>query len=169
MIKKDFRIATLSSYNSLRDPVTIITGGLGLIQTLFPNIFGGGRRVLTNEDWIKLIPGNGYITTALRTWLKNRIHYDSDLKDMEMHTIGFAQTNSMSWCPDGSCQGNPESVLMPKFYALLRKEQSSGGSTPFGQTPPFISGISGIDTTTALLIGGGLLALILIGRNKKRK
>jgi hypothetical protein len=179
-MKRLFEIQTLSdrNYKRLGDPVTIITGGLALLTSLFPSIFGGSRKTLTNEDWLKLLPGNGYLTSSLRSTLQSRIHYDVDVykvdpntgkTNMELVTIYHAQHTALDWCPDGSCQGNPESVLMPKYYALLRKESVSGGTSPIGTVPGFISGFGGLDLSTILLIGGGLFLLLTLTKKKSKR
>ena len=183
-----FEIQTLSEkrcfkdYGNLKnggtvDPVTIITGGIGLLTQLFPGIFGNSQPLLTDQEWLEIIPGNGYITSSLRTWLKSHLGRKSDLTrifssgkpGLEHHTIGFAQSKSMLWCPDGSCQGNPESVLMPKFYAALKKESYTGGNLPIGTVPNFISGFGGLNVSTILLIGGGVFLLYALTNKKKSR
>lgn len=178
MKNRTFKIATLSDGYRLADPVTIITASIPLLTSLFPNLFGGSRVALTESDWLRLIPGNGYITTALRNFLKARIRYNEDLQkidpgsgksNLESFTIYFAQNQSMLWCPDGSCQGNVESILMPKFYAVLRKESSTAGLQPIGQVPGFISGFDGLNLQTVLLIGAGIFLIATMSKKSKAK
>ena len=67
-----FRIKTLQDGETSMDPITIITGGLAVVSQLFPNIFGGGRKRLTDADWLQLFPGSGYWTSLLRSYLKEK-------------------------------------------------------------------------------------------------
>jgi hypothetical protein len=171
-----FDIVTLSdrNYSRLADPVTIITGGIGLLQSLFPNIFGGARHRLTDSDWLQLIPGNGIVTNALRNYLKTRIHYSEDLQkidpgsgfpNLEAFTRYYAGHFVNTWCPDGSCQGNPPEVLMPKFYDILRRE--SIGQSPIGTIPGFFPGGS-TDWGTVAIIGGLVVLFLALNKGKKK-
>ena len=171
-----FEIQTLSDrvYPRLGDLIPILTAGVGFLTQMFPSIFGGNRKILTEADWMALVPGNGYITARLRTYLASVIRYDTDVKriapsgktNLEAQTIYFAQHYSLDWCPDGSCQGNSESVLMPKFYSLLRKEAAGQGQQ--GNVPGFMQ--AGFDFAKALpYLAVGVLALLILNKKKSRK
>lgn len=155
-----FEIVTLSDRNrSLGDPVTIITGGIALIQSLFPNIFGSGRHRLTDQDWNQLITGNGYWTSALRSYLKQKIHYDADLKNIELFSKYFAYENKIAL----GLVNYSGAEFMQKFYEIINKEKM--GINTGGTVPGFITSATGIDTTTLLLIGGAVVLLFAL--NKK--
>lgn len=172
-MKRLFEIQTLSDNITLNDPVTVITGAAGVLLQLFPNIFGGNRKRLTDSDWLQLLPGNGTLTTALRNYLKTRIHYDVDVYKMagdktsiQLYTEIFADENEDLWCPTKGCWKG--SVSMPIFYSILQKEALTGGTQPYGSVPGFISGFNDVNLQTILLIGGGLLLLFALNKKKRK-
>lgn len=170
-MKKLFEIQTLSEcqtprlkdYVRLSDPVTIITGGVAVLTQLFPNLFGGGRKRLTSQDWLNMFPGNGYWTTKLRDYLNSKIHYDADLGNITEFTRYFVYENRFTLYP-GYTPGDFEKAFQ-EFSNKLRQEAVSGGSQPVGNFP-IIGGT--VDWQTLLLYGGGALLLITL-LNKKRK
>jgi hypothetical protein len=166
---RPFKIQTLSdrSYSRLGDPVTVITGSVALLSQFFPNIFGGTRRRLTDQDWLQLIPGNGLWTTRLRNYLKGIIKYDTDVTkivagtgetNLQLFSRYFIYENKQA-LGLGSYPNNK--TIEPPFFEIIRKEQMGGGVIP--PFPP-----SGIPTTW-LLIGAGVLVVILSKRKRKRR
>ena len=127
-----FEIQTLSEGRRLADPVTIITGGLALLSSLFPNIFGGARRRLTSAYWLQLMPGNGYWTTALRNHLENTIHYDTDVANIQPFTKYFVHENQASICPEMNLQNypagtfsRPSTNFSKSFFSIFRPRVSA--------------------------------------------
>ena len=139
MNSRKFEILTLSNcggcesdYSNLGeggDPVGIITGGIALLQGLFPNIFGGGRRRLTQQDWIQMFPGAGAWTVRLRNYLARSIHYDSDLNNIEEFTRNFVYENM------GSLPGATFTEKYAGFLEIIQQEKFSGGTYPVGTLP----------------------------------
>lgn len=168
-----FEIVTLQDRNTLNDPVTIITSGAAVLSQLFPNIFGGSRKRLTESDWIQLIPGSGYWSTKLRNYLALHIHYDVDVKDIQKWSGAFVWDNRRLICPDipDSCwqYNQPDSCLecMRAFYALLNEETRTGGLSPVGQTPGGFG--QTVNWSIVAPVALGFVALALIAKNKKRK
>ena len=157
----------------LGDPVTVITAGVSLLSQIFPNIFGGSRKRLTQSDWLELIPGNGYWTTKLRNHLAGVIHYNTDVNkinaqcgyitNLQCFTQHFVSQNKVAMGL-GQYSGD---LLMQKFYQLLETERLTGGTQPGGQVPQFISGAGMSIPLEWLLIGGLGLAFVLSrGRRK---
>ena len=171
MTKQFFKIQTLRDGGTPMDPVTIITGGVALVSSIFPNLFGGGRKALTSSDWNNLLPGSGYWTSLLRSYLSKSIKYDSDIKNMEKFTGYFVWDNRQTICPEtpSSCfpYDNPHLCpeCMNKFFNLLKKESVTGGNSPVGQFP---GGVGTLDLTTLLLFGAGIVAVIAVAKKKKR-
>jgi len=190
--RRTFTIATLADNNRLGEPISILTAGLGLATQLFPNIFGSNRRALTSADWDKLFPGNGYYSVLLKTYLSQRIKYDVDTKflypfnhqgiNMRGAIADFVVANAAQICPDYTAgaggtnracwsDGRNELVCQPCmtiFSKILQQEQYSGGNQPVGQYPGgMFSGT--LDMSTILLVGGGLLALVLLSKKSKAK
>ena len=159
-MKRLFEIQTLSDHNytSLKDPVSVITGGVAIIQGLFPNLFGGGRRRLTNQDWLQMFPGNGMYTVRLRNCLSRSIHFDSDLMNIEEFTRNFVFEN-MSALPGANFTEKFQS-----FLSIINEEKFTGGKSPGGMIP----GISGgLDYSTLLPIAA--IGLVLVFAMKKKK
>ena len=183
MNKRLFDIVTLSDYQTLKDPVTVITAGTALLSSLFPNLFGQNRKLLTTNDWIQLIPGSGYWTTKLRSFLSARIKYDVDLGNMQALTIDFVFENRSLICPDvpvsSQCWNNPGTGLyagqgscpecMTKFYAILKQETQTGGMSPVGQTPGGIGQTLNLNALIPLAIAGVVLVAALKTKKKTRK
>jgi hypothetical protein len=177
---RPFNIVTLSDEVKQMDPVTIITAGTALLGSLFPNLFGQNRKLLTTNDWIQLIPGSGYWTQKLRTFLAARIKYDVDLGNMQALTIDFVFENRSLICPDvpvsSQCWNNPGTGLyvgqgscpecMTKFYAILKQETQTGGMSPVGQTPGGIGQTVNLNALIPLAIAGVVLVAAL--KTKKR-
>lgn len=174
-----FEIQTLSDrnyglrdYARLADPVAIITGGIALISQLFPNLFGQPAIPMTEADWIKMFPGNGYWTTLYRNYVKSKIPNTRDLWRLERFTGYFVWDNRMNIAPEvpNSCYPFDEPhkcpAAMSKFFNLLKQEQLTGGSSPVGQFP---GGIGTLDMNTLLLIGGGVLLLSILLKKKSSK
>lgn len=153
------------------DPISIITGGVALLSSVFPNLFGGGRKRLTSQDWLQLFPGGGYWTTNLRNSLANSIHYDSDLKNIEKYTGYFVWENRSTICPEvpSSCfpYDNPHLCpdCMNKFFTLINKEKTTGGQSPVGSYP---GGWGSINYEQVIVYGGiAVLAIALLTKKKK--
>lgn len=171
-MRRLFDIVTLSSRDrGLADPVSIITGGVAVISQIFPNIFGGGRKRLTNEDWIQLMPGSGFWTTKLRNYLQARIHYDVDLKNIQPFTGAFTWDNRKQICPNvpDSCfsYNQPDSCIEcnQALYKILEEERKTGGVSPVGLTPGGIGQSINWSLVAPIALGGIVLALAL----KKKK
>lgn len=141
------------------DPVSIILGGLPVINQLFPNLFPNRRR-LTEADWLKFFPSSGRWTTDLRRALSNSIHYDTDLKNIPEFTKYFVDENKSSICP--SCQSFNEAFVA--FSDILKQEARTGGSGGGGSYPYG----SSINWQEILLYGGGAILLLTL-LNKKKK
>jgi len=150
---------TLRSYTRLSDPVSIITGGLAVINQLFPNLFGGNRRPLTQADWLKLFPSSGYWTTLLREHLANTIHYDVDLSNIPAYTRYFVDDHLTQLCGGGCSREQGLQILSDH---LKEETRTGGGNSPF----PYPG--SSINWQNILLIGGGAI-LVLTLLNKKKK
>lgn len=175
---RKFNIVTLSANQRLADPVSVITGGVALLTSLFPNIFGGGRKRLSNEDWLTLIPGAGYWTTQLREYLKTRIHYDVDFTtNVQPFTVQFVADNNAVICPKTYTFQNPPgnnpggggtsgwTPCLTAFYSILNKEKSTGGNSPVGITP----GGYGLTTDWSSLIPLAIGGLVLVALMKSPK
>ena len=149
----------LESNQTLNDPLTVATiieAAIQGLQAIFPNIFGGNRRRLTDEDWNKLIPYNGYWHNQLRAYLKSAIHYDVDaVNNVVPFTKYFAIDHNMT---------------IDQLNALL-KQEAAGQSVPdspyLNYDNPLAGGVGSMDTTTLLLIGGAVIFL-MSQSNKKR-
>lgn len=167
-MKRLFDIVTLSSsHRRLADPITIITGGLGVLTQLFPNIFGGGRKRLTDADWLELLPGSGYWTTALRNYLKATIHYDNNLENMQQFTKNFVYERPGEICGVTGWNGSDFMQCYSKFLKILQTEKNTGGNSPVGITPGGYG--QTIDYSTLMPLAIGAVALILVMKSKKRK
>lgn len=166
-MNRKFSIQTLQDNGGTpMDPITIITGGVGLLSSIFPNLFGGGRRRLTNADWLQLFPGSGYWTTALRKKLQSSIHYDSDLKNIEEFTKYFVDENKAQICGGAPCSFTN---AFSKFAQILQQERVTGGNYPVGNYPGGIGGGS-INYQEILIYGGiAILAITLLSKSKKKK
>jgi len=163
---KKFTIQTLQDGETPMDPITIITGGVALVSSIFPNLFGGGRKKLTSSDWLQLLPGSGYWTSALRSHLSKTIHYDSDLKNMEEFTKYFVDENKTQICGGTPCSFTD---AFQKFAQILKQEKMTGGSSPVGSYPGGIGGAS-INYNEIIVYGGiALLAITLLSKSKKKK
>ncbi len=163
-MKKLFDIVTLSDRQSrLSDPITILTGGVAVLSQIFPNIFGGNRKRLTDADWVTLLPGAGYWTTSLRNYLKATIHYDTDYtKNVLQFSKNFVYENASQ-----ICGGQYTDACYSKFLDMLATEQKTGGTSPIGITP----GGYGQALNPSLLIplGVGAIVLVLAMKSKKKK
>lgn len=165
MNNRKFEILTLSdcvgcesTYSNLGDPVSIIVGGVAVIQGLFPNIFGGGRRELTSADWTQMFPGAGAWTVRLRNYLARTIHYDSDLGNIEEFTRNFVYENM------GSLAGANFTEKYSNFLAIIQQEKFSGGTSPIGNIPGYVAGINYQQLIPYAL--GGLVLVFLLKRKK---
>ena len=157
-MNKLFEIQTLSSYQRLADPVTVITGIATILPSLFPGLMGSER--LTMDHLNKLFPGNGFYTSQYKNWLLQRVKYLKDLeRDLHMYTGKFIEANMSAFC-----NGGTGSQCWQGFYKVLQTESVTGGSQPVGN----IFG-GGFDYQTLLLIGGGVLLLALLSKKKSRK
>lgn len=171
-----FDILTLSDNNRrgsrLGDPVSVITAGVTLLSQLFPNIFGGGRKRLTDADWLELIPGSGYWTTALRNHLKSAIHYNNNVDNIQPFTRYFVDEHRSEIYPGlppypGQINETQYQAAFSKFMKILDQEKYSGGTSPVGNTPGGVGGT--IDYSTLIPIAIGAVALVLIMKSKKKK
>lgn len=186
MRKNYFHIATLQSrHRNLKegenvDPVTILTGGVAILSQLFPNIFGGGRKRLTDADWIQLIPGAGYWSTKLRNYLKARIHYDVDFPvNVQNMTLQFVSENHNQICPRTYTFQNPPGPnpggggsqgwlpCYQKLLTILQTENNTGGQSPIGITPGGFGGT--LDYSTLMPLAIGAIALVILMKSKKKK
>ena len=153
------------------DPFAVITGGIGVLSNLFPNIFGGARKKLTSADWLQLIPGSGHWTTKLRNYLAIRIHYDVDaVANIQPFTVTFVWNNGAQICGHakgtwGAAGPDTEQKCMQRFFDILREEQRTGGTSPIGQTPGGFG--STINYESLILLGGGLLLAMAVFKKKK--
>ena len=163
-MKRLFDIVTLSAnHKRLSDPVTVITSGVAILSQLFPNIFGGGRKELTQTDWLTLIPGAGYWTTRLREYLKTRIRYDVDFsRNVLPFSQQFAFDNRQTIC--GSLDNEK---CYAKFLQLLKTESQTGGTSPVGITPGGV-GMT-LDYSTLIPLAVGAVVLVAIMKNKKKR
>lgn len=166
-----FSILTLSDNNRyqiksrLGDPISIITAGASVLNSLFPNIFGGNRKELTNSMWLELIPGSGYYTTALRNYLKTRIKYDVDFVT---NALPFSQQFAFNLRDSGElCPNCDNTQAYQNFLNVLNKEKQTGGNLPIGQTPGGFGSTLDLSTLVPLAIGG--VVLVMLMKNKKRK
>lgn len=167
-----FEIQTLSdrNYKRLGDPMAIITGGLAVISQLFPNLFGAPAIPITEADWVKMFPGNGYWTSLYRNYIRSKIPNTRDLWRLERFTGYFVWDNRGTIAPEvpESCYPYDEPhrcpAAMSKFFNLLKKESQSSGNYPVGQFP---GGIGTLDASSLLLIAGGVVLLMLLMKNKK--
>lgn len=170
-----FDILTLSAnHKSLNDPVTVITAGVSVLSQLFPNIFGGSRKKLSESDWLALMPGAGYWTTQLRNYLKARINYDVDFTtNVQPFTNNFIYDNRKQICPNipDSCwtynQTGSCTQCVQTFYNILSKEKSTGGNSPVGITPGGYGMTLDYSTLIPIAIGGVILVMLM--KNKKGK
>lgn len=161
-----FDIVTLSSNHRLADPVSILTGGVAVLSQLFPNIFGGGRRRLTETDWLQLLPGAGFYTTNLRNYLKARIHYDVDYTS---NTLALSQqfAYDLRDQKNGFCDNCSNNDAYKELLSVLQDETNTGGKSPIGPTPGGYG--STLDYSTLVPLAIGAVALILVMKSKKRK
>jgi len=164
----NFKIQTLSNYVRLSDPVTIITAAAAALTQIFPNIFGGNRKRLSDADWNQIIPGNGYWTTALRNYLKTRIHYNTDVQKI---VAGTSETylQAMTKAFHFNNVNNVRTMFptLTEFYAELKKESAGGGTqtAPPGNIPGVGIGIP----TEYLLIGAGVIILMMARKKNRRR
>ncbi len=163
---RKFEILTLSDcgdcgsdYSNLGDPIAIITGGITILSGLFPNLFGGGRRELTNADWVQMFPGAGAWTVRLRNYLARTIHYDSDLNNIEEYTRNFVYENM------GSLPGTNFTEKYAGFLEIIQQEKFSGGTYPVGNIPGYQAGFN-YQAMIPYALGGFVLVLLL--KQKKR-
>ena len=185
MTKEHFDIVTLSDCNGCRkkrlgafvppdyqtggssvDPITIITGGFAIIQGIL-GLFGGSRR-LTQADWQKLFPANGYWTSRLRNYLSNTIHWDTDLKNISQFTLNFVHEN-LGALSGGKYvnlqQGLPASefnAVVNQFYKYLQDE-AQGIQTPGGV------GFAGMGDLFPIVLVGGLVWFLVSDSKKGRR
>ena len=164
-----FRILTLSDNNRYRtrlaDPVSVITAGIGILSSIFPNIFGGNRKRLTEEMWLQLIPGSGYYTTGLRNYLKSRIHYDVDFTT---NALPFSQAYAYGLRDSGElCANCNNTQAYQNFLTVLNKEKQTGGNQPIGQTPGGLGSTMDLSTLVPLAIGGVVLVMLMKSKKKK--
>lgn len=164
-MRRLFEIQTLSDYNRLGnggggvDPFTIITGSLAVLTGLFPGIFGGSRKRLTDRDWMTLFPGNGMWTVRLRNYLKNTIHYDTDWSNVEPFTRNFVYENM------GAIPGANFTAKFKNFLEIIAEEKYTGGGS--GGHIPGIPGTLDWSTLIPLALGAGLLIVIMKKKKKK--
>lgn len=171
MDKRLFEIQTLSDCNDKRfpnlsqggvDPVSIILGGLPVINQLFPNLFPNRRR-LTEADWIKFFPSSGYWSSKLRNNLSSTIHYDTDLKNIPQFSLYFADRNAVELCGGTDCGAKQALEIL---MSNIRDETRTGGSGGGGGLP-YPSG-GNINWQQMILVGGGAILLLTL-LNKKKK
>jgi hypothetical protein len=173
-MKRLFDIVTLSSnHRRLNDPVTVITSGIAVLSQLFPNIFGGSRKRLTESDWMTLLPGAGYWTTSLRNYLQLHIHYDVDYPgNVLQFTKNFVYERPSELCGlsswgTGTQSGNNFTKCYQNFLLKLQTEKNTGGNSPIGITPGGYGGT--LDYSTLVPIAIGAVAIVLLMKSKKKK
>lgn len=176
----DYQGSSYSDPQRLGDLTEIITGGVGFLQSVFPNIFGGGRKRLNTSDWMQLIPGSGYWSNLYRGYMQSRIHYDVDFTTWARNfTMDFIFDHKNQICPEvpfscwqvigefsdpnGGYQCTP---CFTKFSQILQEESYSGGSYPVGNVPGFQAGFN--FTAMAPYLIGGLALVLLLNKKKKR-
>jgi len=167
-----FNIVSLSSnQRRLNDPVSIITGGVAVLTQLFPNIFGGARKRLTETDWLTILPGAGYWTTSLRNYLKARIHYDVDYVNNALQfTKDFVFERPMEICglTDWGGSASPRyEACYQSFLQKLQTEKNTGGQSPVGITPGGYGLTANYSSLIPLAIGAA--ALVILMKTPKRK
>jgi len=177
--KRGNEIIRLSETTTTDDPVAIITAGTALISTLFPNLFGGGRVRLTDADWVKLFPGNGYWTVQLRNYLSKGIHWNVDLNNIAAFTRYFVDENAGQICPEfGVAGGSPpawpnqqtRNDCIQKFFELMRQESFTGGKEPFGQYPGgWAGGTVDWKSVIPIVAVGAVMLIALKGKKRGRK
>lgn len=165
-LSEPFRIATLQ--DRLSDPTTILTAGVSLLSSLFPNIFGGNRKELTESDWVTMLPGSGYWTVKLRNYLKSRIKYDVDYaNNVQPFTIQFVADNKANICPTYDTSNHNWQACYRKFLQMLQTEAQTAGTEPIGQTPGLNTGFNLESILPYALIGA--FAYILVKKNRGKK
>lgn len=180
---RKFEIVTLSdrqNFQNLGDPITILTGTVGVLSSIFPNIFGGGRKRLTPDMWREMLPGSGYWSTKLRTYLATRIHYDVDVeRNILPFTMQFVADNNQEICPGTYTFQNPPGTnpggggvagWQPCYQTLIAKinqEKSTGGNAPIGQTPGGFGSTLDYSTLVPIAIGGVVLVALMKSKKKK--
>ena len=166
-----FNIMTLQDNYRLGDPVTIITAGVGILSSLFPNIFGGNRKRLTDADWLQLFPGSGYWTSALRNDLKTHIHYDVDfpgnVSDFTKYFVDRKRSDIIPSLPayPATITGEQYQQAYKTFLEYLALEKQTGGNSPVGQVPGGYG--QTVDWSKFIPIAIGGIVLIVAMKNKK--
>lgn len=176
---RDYRILTLQDNNCLgcydgtlgADPMGIITGSIPLLNQIFPNLFGGNRRRLTQADWNQMFPGNGYWTVRLKNYLARHTHYDVDLKYLYDtgngygYIINFIAENRAEIWPQRwqSVQqlSYPEQLRL--FEDVINEEKFTGGNSPVSQVK-YLQG--SMDFSKILPIAGVVLVVGLLMSKK---
>jgi len=187
-MKDFFEIVTLSdclgcrkTKTNLKDgnnmsPVEVILGGAAIIKSIL-GLFGGGSRRLTQDDWNKLFPSNGYWTTRLRNYLSSQIGWDTDLNKilagsgltyLEGNTQVFVHKNLNEL--SGGKWANLQTTLtavqfqteLNNFYKILEAESK-------GQSGSSQAGILGDLGIVPLLIIGGIVLSVMSSPTKKRR
>jgi len=160
----------MTNKNNLNDVVTILTSAAGLISQLFPKLFGQNKKVLTQSDWLTIIPGSGYWTTELRTYLAARIKNDTALSRVQEYTKYFVDEHRHdidSNLPPYNATISSEQFnnVLNKFLTILEQEKYSGGTYPVGQTPGGFGSTINYSTLLPIALGG----LILVAAMKKKR
>lgn len=169
MEKKFFRIQTLSENGGSMDPISIITGGAGLLTQFFPNLFNT-RTPMTRAKLNEVFPGNGYWTVLLKNYLLEHTQWTVDMKfwfpfeDQAGYIQDFAYMHRGTYAPQ--CP-NFANCAWQEFQQILKKERVSGGNQPSGQYPGGLYSGS-VDFTTLALVGGGLFVLFALSKKKSR-
>lgn len=176
-----FKLGTLSdsqtveNFPRLRDPFTVILSAIPSILSIV------GKTPLTLNDLNAVFPGNGYYTTALKTFLLTQIAWKDDLltKHIDMKMKAYIQKfYSFEKCQDLRAAGCFAIKSYPDVYEcdectqrFYNELQAEGGIIKTAGTPGYPGTIfSGdINWQTIALIGGGLFLLLAVTKKRKRK
>ena len=157
-MKRLFEIQTLSDCNRLQDhtrlgfePVTVITGTIGFLNTIFPNIWGGRSQAQVSAD----------------EQASMQFHQAAFLRK---HNIQLPQSVVIAVLRPGWDMGENGSQLwqriIVRFYnenkeALLNAGKFPGGRSSGGVYTPFG------DLGLPLIIGAGVLLFVMMKKKKR--
>ncbi len=142
---------TLGKYKGLADPITIISGTIGFLTSMFPNIWGGRSREQIQAD-------------EMASML---FHQAAFLRE---HNIQLPQSVVVAVLRPGWDLGENGSQLwqriIVRFYNENREALLNAGKTPYGTAPGGIfTPYGNLTAYLPYLVGG--IALILILKRKK--
>lgn len=124
------------------------------------NLFGLGRKRLTSQDWLNIIPGNGALTTQYRNFLASRIVYSDAQLQQNITDKTFNFLVESGRCPFTGYQYRDVPKVSPeclsKFSNDLKSEQG------------IFAGGFGTGGNMGIYLVGGLLLFFVLGSKKKR-